>query len=132
MATRAPTIDVNPRRPLSGEEAAGEVILDEIERHIRNNAHEPAILVRNYGMQDMHGGFEALCSYVKWRMRDSMKVVVETEWLGRLEFGTESQSWTFRDACWYVPFDWKLPIEGRERVHDTCAVCIKNFGNGSR
>ena len=120
-------------RLLSSEEILRRSATDILERHVRSRACKPAVLVRNYGMQDMEGlsGFDGISMSLRWLSRDSLNFVVDTEWLGHSKRKPRSGREGFRDDCWYVPFDWKIPIECIGKFYETGAICIKNLENTS-
>ena len=118
--------------PLSADEVVREGFLNELEDHVRSRANEPVVLVRDYGMQDIRDNSGCRNTYTLWRNNRSLHSVVDIDWSGGLEISTLPRRWTFQEACWYVPFDWKSPYDYGNGVHDTLAVCIKNFGNESR
>ena len=128
MSTRSP-IDVRDgvNRPLKAAEVVRKIFLDELEKHVRGSVNGLAVLVRDYGMQDMHDNTACKASYLWWRVSQSLNPLVDTDWFGGLEFSFKSRWWTYREACWYFPFDWKLRDEPMFGDHDTLAVCIKNF-----
>ena len=113
--------------PLSVEDFIRERFLDELGKHVRSRANEPAVFVRDYGLQDMRGDKACGLDYIWWRHFRSLNTVVGIEWLGGLESSIGSGRRIFRESCWYVPFDWKSPDKYGFSEHDTRAVCIKNF-----
>ena len=133
MSTRSP-IDVRDgvNRPLKAAEVVRKIFLDELEKHVRGSVNGLAVLVRDYGMQDIRDNSGCRNTYTLWRNNRSLHSVVAIDSSGGLEISTLPRRWTFQEACWYVPFDWKSPYDYGNGVHDTLAVCIKNFGNESR